>query len=155
MRSQGNVAWRWIKASAGVAILLAIGLGLYSGSGLPMPFSRPTQSFYERFRYAYFSRLAERIAEVRRENPGLKITGQEMRKALHDLGLLTEGDKAPAVVGGIVFTAPMAEIGSPCLIGEDADAVGMIWAVTDRGFVIKVPADEWTARAVPTSGTAE
>ncbi len=112
-----------------VAFVFLFGAGLYAVSGLPKPWARATREALDRADYQNFLPVARLVREECNRSPTSPLTKQRISDLLNKQDVPTGGDD--------LLPSDIA-LGTIVVRGQKEDINGMVWAVTDKGRILKV-----------------
>lgn len=126
----------WLVQGLCVVVLLAIAGSWYVFSGLPKPWAKASPDVVERLNYNDFCLLAKLIRE--HCAGGKAPTKAEVQAMLREQGLIAEEADGQTPAQWFAVTAPAGQLGRVIIRGQLEDKNQMVWAVTDKGAVIKI-----------------
>ena len=133
LRSRGL---HWLAQVLCVVVLLAFAGSLYVFSGLPKPWAKASPDVVEKLDYDRFCLLAKLIREnCAADGP---LTKANVEAMLREQGLIAEEADGQTPAPWFVLTDSACELGRVIIRGQFEDKSYMVWAVTDKGAVIKV-----------------
>jgi len=127
------------RAASLVGVLLLVA-AIYLASGLPVPWATPGDEAYGRMNRESLRLLAELRREAVLKKESDKVTMQDMEDAGHETGIQLRQLLRERPGGTSFSLLPIPQpAGDVVLLGTKEDAMGLVWAATENGTVIKVP----------------
>jgi len=124
----------------GITVLVIIGMGLYSVSGLPMP-QWVSKEAVQRRNQLNLMVLARAVHEMEKESGSVPNSWEDVvtfcRKQNIPFDLDQLRKERP---GESMFQPPSkrTDLGNIILEGQVQDTYGLVWALTDKGLVVKI-----------------
>jgi len=129
----------WILVSLLLIALICVGTAMYAFSGLPMPWAKASPEAYERRNYIHLGMLGELLQAAQRSGQDALQSWEALAPYEAEAGVSIDDVKLEAPAGRpYEFLRQDIELGRVVIIGHQQSSLGMVWAVTDRGYVIRI-----------------
>lgn len=125
---------------SGGIILVIVALGLYSFSGLPKP-QRLSAEAVQRRNQLNLMVLARAVHEMEKESGSVPNTWDDLVAFCHKQNITLDFDQLRKEGPGESIFQPLStktDTGKIILQGQVQDTYGLVWALTDKGFVVKI-----------------